>query len=407
MMRKLDQCLLIVSHVLVRCHNGSHYLQGGFGRHVEAFARCFDKVCLLTCLEPADSPPDLYRLRADNVEVVSLPNIWHAARLARYAKQLRGILSAAMKLPALIKFCDLIHPRIPSPIGTVGAVAAKLSHKPAFIYIAGDQAESIRSKGPMFRPLAGMARRFISTLVSDELCFTAGEVLSRKLGGPNERLVPVVTTAMDRRHLVEPSVALARAAREPQEILFVGVVGRAKGVHVLLRAFRRLRDLNRHVRLRLIGGTTDGGRWLTQQIDSLHLGGAVVHHDHMAWNKLIYEYDRSDVFALPTLPSRGEGVPKVVTEAMARGVPVVTTEVGGIPSVVRHGESGLLVEPDSSDELVDALLKLLDDVELRQRLVQGGLEVAERHILEDLIDGMVQKVCEYHRLACPGEGVTE
>jgi glycosyltransferase involved in cell wall biosynthesis len=78
----------------------------------------------------------------------------------------------------------------------------------------------------------------------------------------------------------------------------------------------------------------------------------------------------ADVFCLPSF---AEGVPTVVMEAMASGLPVVATYVGGVPELVEPGTSGLLVAPGRSDLLAGALARLAGDAELRGRLVEGGL----------------------------------
>ena len=73
----------------------------------------------------------------------------------------------------------------------------------------------------------------------------------------------------------------------------------------------------------------------------------------------------SDIFALP---SRSEGLSNALLEAMAAGLPCVATSVGGTPEVIEHGTSGLLVPPDSTVHLTDALLQLLGDAGLRSSL---------------------------------------
>jgi glycosyltransferase involved in cell wall biosynthesis len=84
---------------------------------------------------------------------------------------------------------------------------------------------------------------------------------------------------------------------------------------------------------------------------------------------------RATAFVLPcrvTASGDRDALPVAITESMTVGVPVVTTPVGGIPEVVRDGESGLLVEPDDARELADALERLLSDEGLRRHLVEGG-----------------------------------
>jgi glycosyltransferase involved in cell wall biosynthesis len=84
-----------------------------------------------------------------------------------------------------------------------------------------------------------------------------------------------------------------------------------------------------------------------------------------------------DLFVLPTLP--GEGVPRVLLEAMAAGLPIVATDVAGVPTLISHEVNGLLVPPASSGELARALDRLIRDGDLRRRLIANGYRLARAH----------------------------
>ncbi len=93
-------------------------------------------------------------------------------------------------------------------------------------------------------------------------------------------------------------------------------------------------------------------------------------------------YREADVFVMT---SEYEGTPNVVLEAMASGLPVVATNVGGVPEVVRHGENGFLVERDDESGLVTALERLIQDPQLRSSMGQHGRAyVQANHSLERL-----------------------
>jgi len=98
-------------------------------------------------------------------------------------------------------------------------------------------------------------------------------------------------------------------------------------------------------------------------------------------------YSAADVFALSSL---WEGLPYVILEAMAHGLPVASTDVDGIPEVVEHGVSGLLVPPRDPAALADAIVRLLGDPAMRERMGESGQRIVrERFGLERMADELV------------------
>ncbi len=79
------------------------------------------------------------------------------------------------------------------------------------------------------------------------------------------------------------------------------------------------------------------------------------------------------------MPYRHVSQSGVLYLALALGVPVLATRVGALPEVLQHGESALLVPPESPQALAESLGRLLGDAELRARLASGGRRIAERH----------------------------
>jgi len=85
-----------------------------------------------------------------------------------------------------------------------------------------------------------------------------------------------------------------------------------------------------------------------------------------------------DASWLVCLPSRSEGLPRVALEAAARGRAIVGGNRAGIPDVVSDGENGLLVDPDDADQLADALVRLLSDRQLAERLGAAARRTGEQ-----------------------------
>lgn len=99
------------------------------------------------------------------------------------------------------------------------------------------------------------------------------------------------------------------------------------------------------------------------------------------------------------LTSDNEGTPVSLIEALAAGTPVVATRVGGVPSVVREGTDGVLVEPDDERGLADAVLRVLDDTDLGLRTKANGDRMAQAFGLEQLVsrvDALYRRLLDRH-----------
>src|SRR5207253_4356749 len=107
---------------------------------------------------------------------------------------------------------------------------------------------------------------------------------------------------------------------------------------------------------------------------SLGVGDRVRLLGSVPLDRLLPLYREYDLFVLPTLP--GEGVPRVLLEAMAGGTPIVATCVAGIPGLITHETNGLLVDAPTADALADALARLIVAFSLRRRLIAAGYATA-------------------------------
>lgn len=151
-------------------------------------------------------------------------------------------------------------------------------------------------------------------------------------------------------------------------ILYIGRLVPEKGQAVLLEAVARLTERGVDVELQLAGEGTLRPE-LERTAASLDIADRVSFLGAVGQEELRGLYERAAIFCLPSF---AEGVPVVLMEAMAMGLPVVTTRIAGIPELVEHERSGILVAPGRADELTDSLAGLLESSELRQSLGIGG-----------------------------------
>jgi glycosyltransferase involved in cell wall biosynthesis len=168
--------------------------------------------------------------------------------------------------------------------------------------------------------------------------------------------------------LVTPPAALP----ERPQALFVGVLELYKNVDGLAEAWRLAasRLPNAHLRIVGTGTRTDVVERLLADLPSQASWTTSLEPEQVA-----QALDESTALVLP---SRSEGMGRVVVEALCRGRPVVGSRVGGIPDLVHEGENGLLVEPGSAAALADAIVRLLGDSALAERLGERARADAEQ-----------------------------
>jgi len=165
-----------------------------------------------------------------------------------------------------------------------------------------------------------------------------------------------------------------------QIILFVGALTRwhrYKGLDVLIKAFAHLCSKKDRVKLVIVGGGHLEEEYRSLAL-SLGLGNKTIFVGDVNNQELPRYYAASDFLVLPS-KDRSEGFGLTILEANASGKPVVGSNVGGIPGVIRHGYNGLLVEPNNPEALANTMLQLLGDEDLRVQMGKNGLVIAEKH----------------------------
>ena len=147
-------------------------------------------------------------------------------------------------------------------------------------------------------------------------------------------------------------------AREPL-ILYAGVLIPGKGVHHLLRAFAKVAQEFPEAWMEIVGRdeNPEYAEELHQEVLRLGLNGRVSFVGEVPQVELANRMRRACVFVLP---SRSEGLGRVVAEAMATGTPVIGSRVGGIPEMIRDGLTGLLVPPGDEEALAERLRWVLE-----------------------------------------------
>lgn len=161
---------------------------------------------------------------------------------------------------------------------------------------------------------------------------------------------------------------------QPPLLLAVGRLVDYKGFADLLAACHLLRGQGRRFRCRIIGSGPEQGA-LRSQLERLDLADTVELAGVVPHQQMAAQFAVASAFVLPCCVGRGgemDGIPVAMMEAMARGLPVVSTRLTGIPELVHDGDNGLLVAPNQPEELAAALARVLDDADLRRRLGEAA-----------------------------------
>lgn len=193
------------------------------------------------------------------------------------------------------------------------------------------------------------------------------QVVSIPAGADHERFHPEVSTDGLAEDLgLKPSHTV---------VGIVAVLRSWKGHKVLLDAFARLAPNNDALRLLIVGdGPTR--EVLKERVAELKLEERVIFTGHR--DDVPNLMKLMDVFVLPSL--KNEATSQVLPQAMLVGIPCIASDAGGLPEIVRDGETGLLVSAGESEPLAEAIKKLCDDRELAQALASKAREKALEHL---------------------------
>lgn len=250
---------------------------------------------------------------------------------------------------------SLLHAHTPRSL-LVSVFAARLAKVPLIYHVHSPASrDSTRrlvnlSNDLLERGCAGRAAQVItvSPTLTDHM---------RKVGVSPDKL-RCVLNGVPRLDPDSPAARLRRKPLEPFVIAMVALFRPRKGAEVLLDALASLRSRELDVRLEMIGPfeTPEYEERLRNRVSKLNLFDAV--HWAGFTSDVPKALARADALALPSL--FGEGLPMVVLEAMASGLPVVATRCEGTTEAILHRETGFLVEPDSVSQLADAIEELFN-----------------------------------------------
>jgi len=181
-------------------------------------------------------------------------------------------------------------------------------------------------------------------------------------------------------HGLDPGRFMRPLQTEPRNgppiVLSVGRLVEKKGYDILLRAAAIARSRGAEFELHIVGEGPQRGD-LERLAAGLGLREAVVFDGRMTQEELLPLYRQAHAFAIACIVTRDgdrDGLPNVLLEALAMGIPTVATSTGGIPELIAHEETGLLAQPGDPNDLAAQLERIIYDEDLRAHVSKAGRE---------------------------------
>lgn len=358
--------LLVVSHT-------EHFRQGdrfvGWGptvREIDQLATLFDSVVHVAPVYPQEAPESSMPYRAPNVVVRPVaPSGGRGFRQKLgIVRQYPGYFSTIFQE---LSRADVAHVRCPANISMLALLVLTSRRAPhrRWVKYAGNWQPEGRE---------AWSYRFQRWWLRHNLhrgVVTANGVWE----GQPPHVHSFVNPCLSEEELQEGRrLAENKAMERPLRLLFVGNLSTAKGVHHALKALRLALDRGTHARMELIGDGPQRPEFEQMALE-LNLCDAVQFHGWVPRAQLSTYYGRAHLLLLP---SRTEGWPKVLSEAMAFGVVPLASAVGSIPQYLSEAQTGRAIPAEAVERYADAVLEYASCPEMWKRESQNGLTAADR-----------------------------
>lgn len=315
---------------------------------------------------------DLLRTEGASVELVPVNPPFRPAWLGRlrFVRAAPRLAAYLVRLWAAAGRADLVHVMASSGwawhLFSAPAIwVASLRGVPVVVNYRGGQAEEFfRRSFPWVRPTLARAQAVIVPSAFLERIFAARGVS-----------VTVIPNIIDLTRFAPREGRPAGGLVAAPHVVVARNLEPIYDIPTALRAFRLIHERRTDAKLSVAGSGPERDRLLALARD-LGLSESVQFTGRLDNAEMALLYRRADLVLNPSL---ADNMPVSILEALASGVPIVSTKVGGIPDLVEDGVAAVLIPPGDAEAMADAALALLDDAERRDRLTEAGFQTARRY----------------------------
>jgi len=375
---KRSKKLLVVLDELYYYDGNTYGSKYSWGKFTEAFCPFFDEVTLSVPVKNEISNQKL--IKVEKVNFCPLP-YWDG--MVSYIKNLpKNFWQLVKTIRRETKKHDVIFIRLPSLAGMLFFVFAKLYSKPIALYVGGN----IRTAANRLYVGSRISKMTMNTfaciiefitriMVNHSITFVTGKELYQSYNRPYNKIFQTMTSLINKDYINERDDTCQGSIIN---IVCVAQILPSKGIDYLIDAIHLLRKDNYNVLLDIVGfGNGTYYESLVDKVKKLELESYVKFKGYVTFGSDLFEiYRKADISVLATL---SEGLPRVIIESWASGIPFIATNVGGIPGLIVDGENGLLINPGSSVEICKAIKRTISNSDLRKKIIRNGLDFAKQH----------------------------
>jgi glycosyltransferase involved in cell wall biosynthesis len=368
------------------------------GRYCERLSRVFGQIDIYAPLLDQESlghlPNMEFKIRSDCAKIIALPD-GGGSLLHEIVRQTRlfSLYGEHFARNDWIVFMGATSYRL------AGLVESRMRGRAYSLYFASEWKENApftyrfgATSGPGYFLYVkyGQFAEWLG-LGGSRFALTAGSALQAKVAKSG---VPTINTSPRMNLRIEDCFEREDTCQgETITCLFTGGLILRKGLSYLIEAIAALRKKGLPIELRLAGEGEQRVE-LEDLVRELGLEDAIEFLGHVTNGSALWDQYRSaDIFVLPTL---AEGFPRVLYEAMSQSLPIVTTNVSGIPYLMRDRENALVIEPEDTLALIAAIEAVATQPELRKRLIAEGMGVV-RPVLETDPGEQLMQLIQEHR----------
>lgn len=387
----------LYSDLTYRRRDGVVSTNGAFIRFVTSLPPRLDEVVILGRLDPEPGAGP-YPLPGAGVRFIPLP---HYPRVTAVPRLLRVARRSCRVFARMLDDVDAVWIFGPHPLAVAFALIARRRGVPLALGVRQDYVAYIRNRLPSRWWTWALPAAWTLDRIFRHLARRAPTVaLGSKIARAYRRGAPVLETGFSLvpEHAVVPlDQALARAWGAEPRIVSVGRLAPEKNPMLLLDVLALARASGTPWRLTVAGDGPERAA-LEQAARDRGLAGAVEFLGEVPnGDELWRVYRTGDVFLHVSLT---EGLPQVLFEAQAAGLPIVATAVGGVPAALGDGAAALLIPPGDARAAVRALELLRDDPARRQELIRAG----HRAVSDETLERQLDRVASFLRAHVFGTG---